>query len=549
MEKNLGHATAYGYAKSKGYSGTEDEFAELMADYASVGQSAAQSAEQAAESATSASGSAATATQAAQTATSKASEAVTAADTATTKATEASTSADTASAAATSAITSAQTATTAAATATTKASEASESATTASAAKTDAESARDAAAQSASEAAASAESIDPETLEHKAYGAYVVESASGAIASFDDGADSIPMKDVLVHIDPVQAGSGDPSPDNVRPITGWTGAKVTRTGKNLLPPPVAETFTQNGVTVTASPDGSYTAVGTTSGGSFIHKFALYEAITIKDGMYWHVMNDDPRALCSVALISGGKNISDITLAPKNRIIDLSNLAGKTVEAYQFFVANNQETNITLKPMFVLNSTATEYEPYSGQIYDITFPSEAGTVYGGTLNVTKGELVVDRAYLELGSKHWTKVANKTSAYVSAFGSTVPLAIGAGSVANMLCTCYKVASATNVLEESLPCSIAQGRPGLYESYWIINDATHANEGIDLENYLNGQYICYLLATPIVYTLTPQEITSLLGENNLWADTGDSEVEYRADTKLYITKKITEAVSALS
>lgn len=159
MEKNLGHATAYGYAKSKGYSGTEDEFAQLMADYASVGQSAAQSAEQAAASATSASGSAATATQAAQTATDKTSEAVTAADTATTKASEASTSADTASAAATSAITSAQTATTAAATATTKASEAAVSANTATTAKTDAESARDAAAQSASQAAESARTL------------------------------------------------------------------------------------------------------------------------------------------------------------------------------------------------------------------------------------------------------------------------------------------------------------------------------------------------------------------------------------------------------
>lgn len=159
MEKNLGHATAYGYAKSKGYSGTEDEFAELMADYASVGQSAAQSAEQAAASATSASGSAATASQAAQTATSKASEAVTAAETATTKASEASTSASTASSAATSAGASAQTATTAATTATEKASEASESATTATTAKTDAETARDAAAQSASEAAESARTL------------------------------------------------------------------------------------------------------------------------------------------------------------------------------------------------------------------------------------------------------------------------------------------------------------------------------------------------------------------------------------------------------
>ena len=70
----------------------------------------------------------------------------------------------------------------------------------------------------------------------KALAAFATDMASGSIASFPDGADSIPMKDVLVHIEPVQAGSGDPSPENVRPITGWTGAKVTRTGKNLWLP-------------------------------------------------------------------------------------------------------------------------------------------------------------------------------------------------------------------------------------------------------------------------------------------------------------------------
>ena len=47
ITKNLGHATAYGYAKSKGYTGTEEEFAELMASYAEVGQAAAASAQEA----------------------------------------------------------------------------------------------------------------------------------------------------------------------------------------------------------------------------------------------------------------------------------------------------------------------------------------------------------------------------------------------------------------------------------------------------------------------------------------------------------------------
>ena len=142
---NLGTVTAYGYAKDKGYTGTEDEFAALMASYADVAEQAAESAEQAAASATTAttkaseasdSASAASASKtaaqnaqssaesAATTATTKASEASNSASTAMTKAGEATTAAGTATTAATSAAGSATTATT-------KAGEAATSATTA----------------------------------------------------------------------------------------------------------------------------------------------------------------------------------------------------------------------------------------------------------------------------------------------------------------------------------------------------------------------------------------------------------------------------------
>lgn len=43
--KNLGHVTAYGYAKSKGYVGTEEEFAEVMAEFADTAREAKDSAE------------------------------------------------------------------------------------------------------------------------------------------------------------------------------------------------------------------------------------------------------------------------------------------------------------------------------------------------------------------------------------------------------------------------------------------------------------------------------------------------------------------------
>lgn len=40
--------------------------------------------------------------------------------------------------------------------------------------------------------------------------------------------------DVQVEITPTQEGTGDPSPDNVRPITGWDSVNIWRAGKNLL---------------------------------------------------------------------------------------------------------------------------------------------------------------------------------------------------------------------------------------------------------------------------------------------------------------------------
>ena len=41
------------------------------------------------------------------------------------------------------------------------------------------------------------------------------------------------------------------------------------------------------------------------------------------------------------------------------------------------------------------------------------------------------------------------------------------------------------------------------------------------------------------PITVQLTANEVATLLGQNNIWSDAGDVNVEYRADTKLYIEK----------
>ena len=56
-------------------------------------------------------------------------------------------------------------------------------------------------------------------------------------------------------------------------------------------------------------------------------------------------------------------------------------------------------------------------------------------------------------------------------------------------------------------------------------------------------NPMHLVYELATPVTYQLTPQEIKTLLGVNNIWSDAGNTAVTYPADTKLYIDNKIAE------
>ena len=176
VRKDLGMVTAYAYAVSKGYTGTEAEFAELMASYATVAESAEASAQAAAGSASSAAGSATNASGSASAAAGSASAAASSASTASTKASESASSATAAAGSATTASTkageaasSASAAAQSATQAAGSASAAAQSATSANTAKTDAQTAKTAAetaqekaeeAQAAAEAAAQTLVID-----------------------------------------------------------------------------------------------------------------------------------------------------------------------------------------------------------------------------------------------------------------------------------------------------------------------------------------------------------------------------------------------------
>ena len=76
---------------------------------------------------------------------------------------------------------------------------------------------------------------------------------------------------VKVSWEPTQEGESDPSPDNIRPITGRDAVSVTRCGKNLLKPPgINKTY--YGIVFTANDDGTVTINGTSTATSYYDYF-------------------------------------------------------------------------------------------------------------------------------------------------------------------------------------------------------------------------------------------------------------------------------------
>jgi len=324
--------------------------------------------------------------------------------------------------------------------------------------------------------------------------AYVTDSASGGVAHFVDGADDVPMKSVKVNIAPVQSGSGDPSPSNVRAISGWSSVKVTRNGRNFCKC-IVKTIKQNknGLTATPNGDGSITINGTCTATLVLYFNLATEGGDGIDTGQGNRMKNLPNGTYRFgALPSGvrlqiyGSDVPNATSADAHFISDSTRGTFIITDAYRYnwvrmsVSVNTVLDNATVYPALYLASDTDEaHEPYQGDTYDIPLAS-AGTVYGGALDVVSGVLTVTHGYI-----------------ASYSGQELP------------------------------------------SAWISDRDVYA-EGT---RPTTGAQVVYQLATPITYNLTPTEVKSLLGVNNVWSDAGDVDVEYRADTKLYI-KRLTDS-----
>ena len=370
----------------------------------------------------------------------------------------------------------------------------------------------------------------------------IVNSASGSIASISDAIAGNAVG-LTVDVEPVQSGSGDPSPSNVRPISGWTSAKVTRTGKNLFTSYSSGTGgTNNGVTFTVNTDGSISAVGTATGGNAA--FAIFGQA--KRSLYPNLQG---KTVTLSGCPSGGSantyylngfrmaNSGETTAADYgNGVTFVWDTGERTDYNISIVVKSGASINDTFYPQLELGTTATSYVPYSGEQVTIDLD---GTRYGGTVDVVNGTMMVTKAFATFtgaNTEYWGVHGSIASWF---YTDVLTDAYKSNSDANFaISNAYKQRKyydATSLVNGEFSIGSPDGTTYLR---LIVKDTRFTTVSEFTTNLAsNPLQVCYELATPQTVTLTPAQLSLLQGDNVVWADCGDVSVSYKADTKGYV------------
>ena len=182
---------------------------------------------------------------------------------------------------------------------------------------------------------------------------------------------------------PKQAGSGDPSPENVRAISGYDSVTVNVRGKNLFNISKIETddyITNNG-------DGSLTVTTEVDSNGVSSRKTLRELCeNIVPGLY--TLNAESTGSEKWVYTSA----TDIWYYGTSKT-----LTDEMLDSTLYLYASGVNTTATISNIQVeLGSTPTPYEPYQpGTTANLTLPE---TIYGGTVDAVTG----------VGSSDWTSM---------------------------------------------------------------------------------------------------------------------------------------------
>lgn len=307
---------------------------------------------------------------------------------------------------------------------------------------------------------------------------------------------------VVASLEPTQAGEGDPSPENIRPISGRDALSVERCGENLLDkarfPIIKTKYNIKTTSEMTLPAGTYTVC----------------VLSVANGVY---------ALGADVEHTYDSNKHTFALARQTAI---------RLDAYWSKGRPEKDENIWL----VEGNEWKPYTPYIGQTATLTLPR---TIYGGTVDAVTGEgqetwkiATIDAKKIKFSSDGNDRFWNLP--YHTADGAT-----GASKI-----ICSHFISSTFLVNEPYAFFFTQPNrlQNLFSSVDELNDYCAAQ-------YAAGtpvQIVYQSLKEPVPFTATgAQPIPALPGVNTIMTDADSVMVTGRADP----IKRITDLEDAVA
>lgn len=325
--------------------------------------------------------------------------------------------------------------------------------------------------------------------------------------------------------EPTQEGTGDPSPDNIRPIHGRDSVTVERCGENLLNIAPFTKLTEQGITYEYVANGGIHISGTALTSVTSPMFSVWY---LPPGKYYGADSGE-RIGTSIVVHRNGRNV---WLSAKGTF---AILAGDVIKFWCLSVNSGKTVDKTLYPYIFPGTTApTTYTPYTGQTATLTLPH---TIYGGTVDVVRGS----------GEKAWNEIAlidtygwyASTNQYrtfycVNIKNITRTTVENGGYAKNWKCTHFKSEAYSYAQSGDRDNTVS------FQSDKETLVITFPGSIDELKSYLAAQYaagtpvqIAYKLAEPVPFTATgAQPISALSGANTVITDADSVTVTGRAD-----------------